>query len=61
MTIKKRKVIYKCKTDGSLGRQLMKNGKYCGVICGSVRMDGTCGAHGNFKCSFKQQEAKDDE
>ena len=59
MSIKKRKVIYQCKAGGSLGRVLMSNGKACGSICGYVRMDDTCGAHGNFKCKNKELTTHD--
>lgn len=52
MSIKNRKVIYKCKVEGYLGRAIV-NGKSCGGICGLVRLDNTCGAHGNLKCKNK--------
>lgn len=51
MTTKKRK--YKCKTDGYVGHAII-NGKRVAGLCARIRMDGTCGAHGNTKCVNKE-------
>jgi len=50
------KVIYKCAVDGSVGYGYDSKGKKLWAICGKVRMNGTCGAHGNFKCEHKRKE-----
>lgn len=53
ISMSKKKIIYKCKVDGGLGRV----GKY-GAICGKSKVGGGCGAHGNTKCEHKVRVEK---
>lgn len=50
------KVIYKCAVEGSVGYGYDARGKKVWAICGKIKMDGTCGAHGNFKCKHKHKK-----
>lgn len=50
------KVIYKCAVDGSVGYGYDARGKKLWAVCGKIKMNGRCGAHGNFKCEHKRKE-----
>lgn len=50
------KLIYKCAVDGSVGYGYDARGKKLWAVCGKVKMNSRCGAHGNFKCEHKRKE-----
>ena len=49
-----KKIIYQCAVDGCLPSGIYKNGRELGAICGYSKVNGVCGAHGNFKCEHKR-------
>jgi len=53
------KLIYKCAVDGSVGYGYDARGKKLWAVCGKVKMNSRCGAHGNFKCEHKRKEQND--